>query len=115
MKTRVVREAIAKFIETRRAATSYSVDEWSKLFVLNRQLFNVPERFELGSPPSASGWQDVPQGENWINLLWPFTVDALGNPRLTEPFGGYLGGAYGALEQFDLFEKHFGRRIVIIR
>jgi hypothetical protein len=57
----------------------------------------------------------VPADSEWINLLWPFTIDEAGTLTLTGQFHGYMGDDYLALQEFDDFNKKYGGRKIAKR
>ena len=110
----MIRLAIEKYVSTKRSQKAFNVAAMSRLYVLNRYLFNVPEkaRFEKGT---FGGWMGVPADSEWINLLWPFTIDEAGTLTLTGQFHGYMGDDYLALQEFDDFNKKYGGRKIAKR
>lgn len=105
----MLKKAIERFIAERRGANNYSVDDMSKLFVLNRYIFKVPAKSKLGEP-GFGGWIGIPHDETEINELWPFAVRTDGRLELIGEFGGYNGDDFQAVEEFDYFNQRFGRR-----
>lgn len=80
----------------------------SRLFVLNRYVFNVPEWIPQGSK-GYGVWKGVPVQDGNINLMWPLSlreghIDLLGN------YAGYWGPPYLGLDEFDDFTSRYGRR-----
>ena len=110
----MIRLAIEKYVSTKRSQKAFNVAAMSRLYVLNRYLFNVPEkaRFEKGT---FGGWMGVPADSESINLLWPFTIDEAGTLTLTGQFHGYMGDDYLALKEFDDFNKKYGGRKIAKR
>lgn len=83
----------------------------SKVFLLNRVVFAVPGLIRLGSIPFFGGWHGIPIHGGLVNVLWPFSVSDSGELRLTGAgFGGYTGEPYSAVDEFDHFNRRFGRR-----
>ncbi len=103
--TVVLRDGVRLFVDSKRNTSAYTVDEMSKLFLLNRYLFDVPARFKTEGPPTFGGWLGIPSGENWIDLLWPLGIANDGNLMLRDYFRGYSGPDFPALEEFDAFAK----------
>ena len=106
----MLRKAIERFIGERRCANKYSVDDMSKLFVLNRSIFKVPSQSKLPEARFFGGWIGVPRGEKGVDLLWPLTIRSGGKLELIGDFGGYYGDDFQAVEEFDYFNQRFGRR-----
>lgn len=119
---RAIEQTMAKLeqsgLETLRAAVKLYVDwadeqpggpsvaEMSRLFVLNRYIFNVPESAPLGSVRLFGGWRGVTTKPGILNPLWPWKI-VQGKKRLRGQFLGYSGDVYQALEEFDYFRKQF--------
>ena len=83
------------------------------MIVLNRFVFNVPERMSketLKALPFYLG-MGVPQDEKSENILWPVTVAKDGSVVLTAQFYAHDGPLPDPLREFDIFEKTFGRRV----
>jgi hypothetical protein len=77
--------------------------------VLNRYIFAVPDQVPRGSPRFGSFF-GIPYDDQYVNELWPLSVDAAGKLELTGTFAGYYGAGYLALEEFDYFRDTFGAR-----
>lgn len=108
----VLRDVISRYVDRKKAsATGYDVAAMSRLYLLNRVLFNVSDRAKLGSPRFGS-FAGIPYGEDWVNELWPLSVDDRGNLHLTGQFGGYFGESYLAVQEFEHFARTFARRRV---
>ena len=105
----IIRAAMGKFISDKRSANNYNVASMSKLFVLNRYLFDAPSKAPFNRS-TFGGWVGVPSTDREINWLWPLSIDSAGNLKLTGTFRGYMGDDYLALEEFDYFNKTFRRR-----
>ena len=108
--TPVLRQAFKRYIKTRQAENNYSLDESSKLFVINRFLFNVPPSLGIEKAHFCGGWIGRPSRNEQIDTLWPWKLGVSGKLELVGIYHGYIGEEYQALEEFDFFNKHFGRR-----
>ncbi len=105
-----VLSGIRRFIDERRETDDgFNVSAMSKLFVLNRYLFDVPEFVPLNQP-GFGAFVGVPVHEGLVNELWPWEVDSLGELRLTGFFRGYCGETFLALEEADAFRSRYGPR-----
>jgi hypothetical protein len=90
------------------------VDSWSKVFVVNKYLFDLPPTVPTQSS-SASSF-----GGTWVgcaafdkpdaNILCPWSVDATRHLRLTGKFFAYTGPPFNGLAMFDYYNRTFGRR-----
>lgn len=106
----VIREAMRRYAR-RRERDPVRCDDLTlaRLFVLNKYLFNCPERADP-SEPGFGGWVGVPHDEEHANLMWPLSYDAQGRVVLTHRFGAYFGEPYAALGAFDYYRETYGRR-----
>lgn len=105
----VIRQAMEKYISIKRSQKAFDVSAMSRLYVLNRYLFKVPEKANF-ERSTFGGWMGVPHDSQSINLLWPFTVDEKGKLTLTGQFSGYVGDDYLALQEFNYFNEKYGVR-----
>ena len=111
-----IRAASAEFLRKHPKATE-------KLYVLNKFLFNLPEKVRRDSPHFryfGGGWLGLPVSGNpyepkpsdEMDMRWPWSVGEDGRWHLTGRFLGFSGPPYDALAAFDYYNKHFGRREV---
>jgi len=100
---RLIRKAIVKLINDHPSDTAL----WSRFFLLNRYIFDVPEKSEYNNQ-LFGGLAGVPIESGMINWLWPFSYDVNGDIQLVGKFEGYFGGHYQAVEEFDFFQDTFG-------
>ena len=105
----IIRMSIVKYFNDKRRANSYSVACMSRLYILNRYIFNVPTSALLDRR-TFGGWGGVPWNGHEINWLWPLSFDSKGNIELTGRFKGYNGHDYLAIQEFDYFNQTFGPR-----
>lgn len=105
----IIRVAIEQYINHKMATKSYGVSSMSRLYVLNRYLFDLPTDYPFDRS-TFGGWIGVPEGNGRINLLWPFSYDSQGQLVLTGRFGGYNGHDYLATQEFDYFQQTFPTR-----
>jgi len=94
------------------------LDRDSKLFLLMRIIFNLPEAApekkenRFVSDGWMSRWNKSGQGtepRNTINLAWPITWQA-GNPRLLTGSSGYQGQRYDAAAEYAFYQQRFSFR-----
>jgi hypothetical protein len=81
------------------------VSDWSRLYILNRAYFAVPQT--PSSNPRLGGWV-LNKADG--SPLWPLSYGTDGALHLTGIFSGYSGANYRALYEFDLFSKNYGKR-----
>jgi hypothetical protein len=107
--TDVVRGGVEFFIDESKRKKSYSLDEQSKLYLLNRYMFRLPRSVPRGQIPFFGGWLIPDTGGN-LNPNWPFAVQKGGELALKGVFSGYMGDEFRALDEFDLLRRHYPRR-----
>ena len=87
-----------------------NIDGWSKLFIVNRYVCDVPEWVPLAQGSSFSGFMGFPIEDGRVGLLWPLGKSASGRIVLIGHTAGYLGPSFLAVDEFDAFLKSYGRR-----
>jgi hypothetical protein len=107
----IIRKGIAEYIsQAERSQQGYDVAAMSRLFILNRVLFAVPEKAPRLSVQFFGGWGGVPSDSTHINLMWPLAYDHTGSLYLSGPYSGYFGETYLAIAEFDWLRDTFDRR-----
>ena len=107
----IVRAGIAKYVsEKQKSATGYNIAEMSRLYLLNKYIFAIPEKVPFGLVRFFGGWSGIPHGSEGTELLWPFSKNPDGTLSLTGDFGGYYGPKYAAIDAFDYYCEVFGKR-----
>ncbi len=106
----VIREAVLRY-ESKMNRSVRTCDDraLARLFVLNKYLFNCPEKADV-DVPAFGAWVGVPYDDEHVNLMWPLGYDEHGRIVLTSTFGAYLGEPYAATAAFDYYRKTYGRR-----
>ncbi len=99
---------IVRFLDAAARDTNQPIDAWSKIYVLNRFYFDVPDSETASKVKYFGGWGIPPQGKELVNILWPLAVNASGKIYLKGAFGGYTGDSYDALGEFDYFLSGYG-------
>lgn len=110
--TDVIRGGIEFFIDQSKRKKSYSLDEQSKLYLLNRYLFRLPRLMLRGQLPFFGGWV-IPYESKRFNPSWPFVPQPGGRLVLKGAFRGYMGDEFLALAEFDYFRKYYPRQVAI--
>lgn len=106
---KAIRSAIRLYLDQADAAPGGpTIGDLSRIFVLNRYLFDVPPRAPLGEFPLFGGWHGVRSDRDTINPMWPWKM-AGRRKRLAGSFKGYSGPMYRALAEFDYFRRRFPR------
>jgi hypothetical protein len=86
------------------------VETASKLYVLLRFYFAVPEYVERSEYRAFGGGWGVPEDDKGrLGTLWPLAVEN-NELQLTSQFRLFKGAAYRALDEFDHFNKNYGPR-----
>jgi hypothetical protein len=107
--TATLRDAVAEYVKRREAAGHYLLAEMSKVYLVNRFIFKVPER-EGQDVRFFGGWDGVPFTNGVANYMWPLAFGADGSIIMKGRYRGYAGPPYRGLEEFDFFSKRYGRR-----
>jgi hypothetical protein len=82
----------------------------SKVFLLLRIVFELPEDAPLDERRVYVGWLNWPRGENGrVNLAWPIEWNK-GNLRLVDRLKGCVGSPYDAPAEYQHFLAHYGFR-----
>jgi len=100
-----IRESVRSLLAVKDQDTSID----AQIFLLNRFLFQVPERSAIDGR-LFGGWVGPTIHDGMLNRLWPFSYDSHNNLRLTGSFQGYFGPRYNGLSEFDYFYDKFGLR-----
>lgn len=98
-----IRRGMELFIAHHVSAGSYSVEQMSRLFLVNRYILAIPEQVPRAEDRAFGGW--FPPGGEPSGPLWPFSLRN-GKLKLTGRFQGYAGPPYDALGEFDHFLSH---------
>jgi hypothetical protein len=103
----IIREAIVRVLRTADPTTETAMA--SKVFVLNRFLFEVPEDADAATIRHFGGWVGVPVKNGRVDMLWPWCQDSNGL-ELKGSFQGYFGEGYDGVGEFDYFSAHYDGR-----
>jgi hypothetical protein len=103
-----VRMLIQKLSES---GDEFNLSIGSKIYILNRMFFNVPEIADRSGWKFFGGWAGVPINGSRVSALFPLSITDDGLTKIKNVFGGYSGASYRGLEEFDFFLERYGRRI----
>lgn len=107
--TDVIRGGIKLFIYQCKKEKSYSLEEQSKVYLLNRYLFQLPRSVPRQELRFFGGWITPELGKT-ANPSWPLVYDSRLRLVIKGKFGGYMGDEYRAIEEFDYFSENYSRR-----
>jgi hypothetical protein len=108
--TTIIRKGMEQFVLKMKNEGKWDVSNMSKLFVMNRYLFDVPAELPLKQAKFFGGWRGVPRDDRAVNMLWPLEKNSDGRIIMAGDFAGYVGEAFDPIREFDYFDDHFGRR-----
>jgi hypothetical protein len=103
--TTIIRAGLTEYLSDKEL---HNVSGLSRVFLLNRFIFDVPQFASL-EEPSFGSWRNPVKG-NEVEIRWPFSKGTNGELRLSGRFEGYTGESPGVLDEFDYFAKRYGRR-----
>jgi hypothetical protein len=83
-------------------------DNETRLFLLSRVVFELPDRAAAAERRTWKGWINWPEpdADGMVDLSWPVGWDA-GRPRLEAPFAGAEGHRYAAVEEYRDLRSRF--------
>lgn len=83
------------------------------LFLLQRLLFDVPQRYPKEEAKVFIAWEEYHSfvSENTVNMLWPFVYDNNGGLTIEEPLGNFHSIYNGTME-YRYFLYHFQFRSI---
>jgi hypothetical protein len=97
---------IAEFVG-RRSGFDAAEDE-TRVFLLLRVVFDLPERAPADERRAYAGWVNwpPPDADGNVNLSWPITWET-GRPALIAPYEGSEGESYAAPEEYRYLRTNF--------
>ncbi len=106
-----IRAAMEEYIRRSRQSTNgYDVCAMSRLYVLNKYLFRIPEQVPRSSAKFFGGWMGIPYDDEHVSMAWPVSETSNGERAITGVGAGFMGGEYQALAAFDYYRATFGTR-----
>jgi hypothetical protein len=103
----IIRDAIVHVLQA--ADFKTETQTASKVFVLNRFLFEVPNDADAATIRYFGGWAGVPIKNGRVDMLWPWCQGTNGL-ELENSFKGYFGEGYDGVGEFDYFKTHYDAR-----
>lgn len=88
----------------------------SKLFILLRLLFDIPETGDVSARMSFKGWENWPSPNKFgqVNLTWPIAWEG-NQPFLESHYEGSLGKPYALTSEYSYFKGLYLYRDITIR
>jgi hypothetical protein len=90
-------------------AAPYGVSAMSRLFVLNRWLFDLPASVPAGQA-GYGGFLGKPVVNGQLQLRWPWAAGADGRLELTGYFAGYAGESFDGVAEAGDWLGRYGLR-----
>jgi hypothetical protein len=85
-------------------------DSLSRIYVLLRFYFAVPEYEQSKKVRPFGGWLGIKEKDDQYNILYPLILDRDGDLRLRGVFQGYMGPSYSAVRELEHFNREYGPR-----
>ncbi len=107
-----LRAAIRAFEDAHRNAPD-STRQLSRIYLLLRAIFNVPDWMARTDAGVFGGWNHPSvgkPGQPAFRIAWPLAVDDAGRLVVEGEFTGYRGMPYDATAEFDFLAARFDRR-----
>jgi hypothetical protein len=82
----------------------------SRVYILNRVVFDVPEWRRRDDHFMFGVYSGIPYDSDHIAELWPLHFDSNGKPSLIDRLGITFAYGYLASAEFEYFVKHYPRR-----
>jgi hypothetical protein len=103
-----IREGIQDFLNVHREDDDY-LASLSKVYVLLRAVFNVPQEISREEAKTFGGWvhPSVLQKSGSYDLMWPLGLNEKSEVIFVGQFEGYFGSEYDAMGEFDYFSSKY--------
>jgi hypothetical protein len=107
----VVESALELFMQEAIQEEFKGYESESKLFVLMRVLFDLPEAVPENQRQCFKGWINWPKADSngQVSLVWPILWQSA-RPALLAPYEGSEGLPYAAVAEYRYFLTHFSYR-----
>ena len=95
------------------AGTSDYIDQMSKVYLLLRVMYQLPQEMNSSNAKTFGGWIHPSIGNgNSYNMSWPVSVtqSPLGLMVNIDKYRGFIGRGYNAAAELDYFNSNFQRR-----
>jgi hypothetical protein len=105
---RVVEGALQSFMESEGDSPVTDYTDESKLFLLMRVLFDLPESAPVEERHQRKGWINwpLPDANGKVSLAWPISW-AHGKPELVASYEGSEGPPYPAVADYRYLKSHY--------
>ncbi|MEM1255781.1 MAG: hypothetical protein AAGI69_25360 [Cyanobacteria bacterium P01_H01_bin.21] len=107
----MVEAACDIFVQQALQETFVGYESESKLFILMRVVFDLPEHVSADERASFKGWVNWPRPDinGQVNLAWPVSW-ASGYPQLEDSYVGSMGPPYAAAKEYLYMRQRFPYR-----
>jgi hypothetical protein len=104
-----VEEAIAEFLGER--AGFEGAEDETRVFLLLRLVFDLPERAPADQREAYAGWVNwpPPADDGTVSLSWPIAWRD-GRPALVAPYEGAEGESYAGVEEYRRLRERYPYR-----
>lgn len=104
----IVESALNKFIVDAVREEYAGYESESKVFILMRVVFDLPEEAYLENRRSFKGWANWPEPDEKgnVSLSWPVSWRT-GKPKLIAPYEGSMGKPYAAGMEYRYMRDRF--------
>jgi hypothetical protein len=94
-----------------KGTTDY-VENMSKVYLLLRVLYQLPQEMNSSNVKTFGGWIHPSVGKSYYNLAWPVLVNQTNNGITinVDKYQGFLGRGYDAAAELDYFNANFPKR-----
>jgi hypothetical protein len=106
-----VKSALTDFMKKAINEEYKGYESESKIFLLMRIAFDLPEEAPEKARFSFKGWENWPEPDDqgYVSLAWPISWG--GNlPKLEASYEGSMGQPYRAVEEYQYLLDHFNYR-----
>jgi hypothetical protein len=106
-----LRNSLLVYENACRGTTDY-VEHMSKVYLLLRVLYQLPQEMISSNAKTFGGWIHPSVGKNYFNMSWPVAVTQSASVITinVDNYQGFLGRGYDAAGELDYFNNNFPKR-----
>lgn len=114
-KNEMIEQSISDFLSMVVPREFKGLDDESKLFILFRLVFDLPENAPVSERRSFKGWTNWPKAnsDGEVNIAWPVRWNN-GEPFIEAKYEGSEGRPYNALAEFRHFRNKYNFRQIYL-